>query len=68
MRITMKALVTISILLIWIIHSRQINHNKLHEGALRIVFKDHFSSFEELLSKCLSSEIMKDTFKTKTNY
>ena len=34
-------------------HSMQINHkiNKLHEGAFRIVYKDHFLSFEELLSK-----------------
>ena len=34
-------------------HSRQINHkiNKDHERALRILSKDHFSSFEELLSK-----------------
>ena len=34
-------------------HSRQINHkiNKLHEGALRVVYNDHFSSFEELLPK-----------------
>ena len=34
-------------------HSRQINHkiNKLHERALRIVYKDLFSSSEELLSK-----------------
>ena len=34
-------------------HSRQTNHkiNKLHERALRIVYNDHFSSFEELLSK-----------------
>ena len=34
-------------------HSRQINHkiNKLHEKALRIDYNDHFSSFEELLSK-----------------
>ena len=39
--------------LIWMFHSRQINHkiNKLHERALRIVYNDHFSSFEELLSK-----------------
>ena len=35
------------------LHSRQINHkiNKLHERALRIIYKNHFSSFEELLSK-----------------
>ena len=34
-------------------HSRQINHeiNKLHERTLRIVYNDHFSSSEELLSK-----------------
>ena len=34
-------------------YSRQINHKiiKLLERALRIVYKDHFSSFEELLSK-----------------
>ena len=38
--------------LIWMFHSRQINHkiNKLHERALLIVYNDHFSSFEELLS------------------
>ena len=34
-------------------HSRQINHkiNKLHERAQKIVYNDHFSSFEKLLSK-----------------
>ena len=33
-------------------HSKQINYkvNK-HERAFRIVYNDHFSSFEELLSK-----------------
>ena len=36
--------------LTWIIHSRQTNYNKLLEKALRIVYKDYFSSFEELLS------------------
>ena len=34
--------------LIWIIHSRQTNHNRLDDRALRIVYKEHFSSFEEL--------------------
>ena len=36
---------------------RQINHkiNKLHERALRIVYKNYFSSFEELLSKVKSA-------------
>ena len=35
------------------LYSRQIKHkvNKFHERALRIVYKDHFSSFEELVSK-----------------
>ena len=39
--------------LIRMFYSRQINHKiiKLLERALRIVYKDHFSSFEELLSK-----------------
>ena len=34
-------------------HSRHTNHkiNKLHERALKIVYNDHFSSFEELHSK-----------------
>ena len=37
----------------WMFHSRGINHkiNKVHQRALRIVYKDHFSSFEELFSK-----------------
>ena len=56
LRITMKAFVSSQFAycpLIWMFHSRQINHkiNKLHERALRIVYNDHFSSFEELLSK-----------------
>ena len=39
--------------LILMFHSRQINHkiNKRYERALRILYNDHFSSFEELLSK-----------------
>ena len=39
--------------LLWMFNSRQINHkiNKLHERTLRIVYNDHFLSFEELLSK-----------------
>ena len=34
-------------------HSRRIDHeiSKLHEMALRIAYKDHFSSFDELLYK-----------------
>ena len=39
--------------LTWMSHCKQINNkiNKLHERALRIVYNDHFSLFEELLSK-----------------
>ena len=56
LRITMKAFVSLQFAycpLIWMFHIRQINHkiNKLHESALRIVYNDHFWSFEELLSK-----------------
>ena len=36
-------------------HSRQIN--KLHERALRIVYNDHFSLLEELLSKDKSATV-----------
>ena len=34
-------------------HSRRVDHeiSKLHEMALRIAYKDHFSSFDELLYK-----------------
>ena len=56
LRIIVKAFVSSQFAycsLVWMFHSRQINHkiNKLHERALRIVYNDHFSSFEELLSK-----------------
>ena len=85
LRIIMKAFVSSQFAycpLIWMFHSRQINHkiNKLHERAPRIAYNDHFSSFEELLSKeksvtemyeilnGLSPDIMKDIFETKSNY
>ena len=56
LRIIMKAFVSSQFAycpLIWMFHSKEINHKigKLHERALRIVYNDHFSSFEELLSK-----------------
>ena len=37
--------------LVWMFHSRKLNHriNSLHERALRIVYKDDNSSFDELL-------------------
>ena len=56
LRITMKAFVSSQFAhcpLIWMFHRRKINYkiNKLHERALRIVYNDYFSSFEELVSK-----------------
>ena len=39
--------------LVWMLHSRKLNHriNRIHERALRIVYKDHKSSFKELLTE-----------------
>lgn len=39
--------------LVWMFHSRQLNCriNRLHERALRIVYKDDKSTFNELLIK-----------------
>ena len=56
LRIIMKTFVSSQFAyfpLIWMFRSRQVNHqiNKLHGSALRIVYNDHFSTFEELLSK-----------------
>ena len=39
--------------LIWMFHDRNINNkiNRLHERALRIVYKDDYSTFDDLLKK-----------------
>ena len=39
--------------LIWMFHSRKLNNviNRIHERALRIVYKDQNSTFQELLNK-----------------
>jgi len=39
--------------LIWMLHSRSSNNriNQLHERALRLVYKDYISSFDDLLTK-----------------
>ena len=39
--------------LLWMFHSRKLNNkiNKLHERALRIVYKDDYSTFNDLLAK-----------------
>ena len=38
---------------VWMFHSRKQNHhiNPMHERALRVVYKDHDSSFDELFEK-----------------
>ena len=42
---------------VWMFHSRMLNYriNKIHERALRIVYKDFSSTFEQLLQKYGSS-------------
>ena len=39
--------------LIWMFHLRTMNNkiNRIHERALRLVYSDHVSSFDELLKK-----------------
>ena len=45
--------------LVWMFHDRSVNKkiNKIHEGALRIAYKDSCSNFEELLTKANSVTI-----------
>ena len=45
--------------LIWMFHSRTLNNriNNLHERALRLVYNDHISSFEQLLYRDKSFSI-----------
>ena len=45
--------------LIWMFHDRSVNKkiNKIHEGALRITYKDSCSSFKDLLKKAESVSI-----------
>ena len=39
--------------LVWMFHSRRVNNkiNHLHERSLRIVYKDNYSSYVDLLAK-----------------
>ena len=55
-RIIMKSFVTSQFgycPLIWMFHSRRLNNkiNSIHERAVRITYKDHISTFQELLNK-----------------
>ena len=42
--------------LVWMFYSRGVNNkvNHLHEPALRTIYKDNISTFEELLTKLLT--------------
>ena len=45
---------------LWMFHNRKLNNhiNRIHERALRIVYQDHNSTFEELLAKDRSFKFM----------
>ena len=56
LKVIMKAFITSQFgycPLVWMFHSRKLNNhvNKIHERALRLVYKDNASSFTELLIK-----------------
>ena len=68
LRIIMKAFVTSQFgycPLVWMHHSRTLNAriNKIHERALRLVYKDNSSTFNELLHKDLSVTIHEKNIK-----
>ena len=62
---------------VWMFHSRKQNHhiNRIHERALRVVYKDYNSSFDELLEKDNSlrihdrnlQKLVTEIFKVKMN-
>ena len=62
---------------VWMFHSRKQNHhiNRIHERALKAVYKDHNSLFDELLEKDNSCKIhdrklqklVTEIFKVKMN-
>ena len=56
MRVLMKAFIESQFgycPLIWMFHSRKLNNriNRIHERALRLVYKDNLSTYDELLKK-----------------
>ena len=52
--------------LIWMFHSRRLNDkiNRIHERALRIIYKDKSSTFQELLEKDNSVSMHHKTYKS----
>ena len=62
--------------LAWMFHSRHLNNkiNKIHERALRIAYKDYFSSFDILLERYMVTihtknlqTLMTEIFITQSN-
>ena len=55
--------------LVWMLHSRKINNcvNSLHKRALRVVYRDYYVTFAELLSKDKSVTIHQKKFTTTCN-
>ena len=51
--------------LVWMLHSRKVNNriNNIHERALRIVYRDYESSFQQLLKQNKSVSIHQKTYK-----
>ena len=55
-RLIMNAFIFLQLgycLLVWMFHSRKLNNriNNIHERALRIVFRDYESTFQQLLKQ-----------------
>ena len=46
--------------LVWMMHNRSINNkiNRIHEQALKIVYKDNFSTFKNLLEKVKADKVL----------
>ena len=67
-RVIMKSFITSQFgycPLVWMLHSRTLNNriNRIHERALRVVYNDNVSSFEEMLQKDDSVTIHEKTYK-----
>ena len=81
MKVLMKAFITSQFSyssLIWVLHSRTLNDriNNIHESAMKLTYKDHKSSFKQLLKKDHSMTVhhknlqvlVTEIFKVKINF